>query len=61
MSEAEGWTVFFNHRTGEKVDLPREGGVYVDLHAALVRRAEESTQIREKWENRRVISRRANL
>ncbi|KAI9038736.1 uncharacterized protein KD926_010471 [Aspergillus affinis] len=62
VAEAEGWMVFFNHRTGKKVDLPREGGVYADLHAALVRRAEESTQVRRKWEeNWKVASRRANL
>ncbi|PLB43822.1 hypothetical protein P170DRAFT_514137 [Aspergillus steynii IBT 23096] len=60
VAEAEGWTVFFDHRTGKKADLPREGGVYANLHAALVRRAEESTQVRRKWEENRK-SRRANL
>jgi hypothetical protein len=48
--EASSWLLFVDYGTGKKVDLLRLGGVYADLHAALVEREEQCQFRREAWE-----------
>lgn len=41
---------FFNYDTGKPANLIEAGGVYKDLHDALVARMEKENKIAEQWE-----------
>ncbi|KAI1347665.1 hypothetical protein F5Y01DRAFT_294500 [Xylaria sp. FL0043] len=50
VAEASGWVVFYDYSKGMPADLIQAGGVYADLHAALVQKAKVAGQKRAQWE-----------
>ncbi|ATZ47338.1 hypothetical protein BCIN_02g06280 [Botrytis cinerea B05.10] len=50
VAENTGYMTFFNYDTGKPANLIEAGGVYKDLHDALVARMEKENKIAEQWE-----------
>ncbi|KAI1277937.1 hypothetical protein F5Y07DRAFT_407121 [Xylaria sp. FL0933] len=50
VAETNGWVVFYDYSKGKPASLIQAGGVYADLHAALVEKARVGKQKRAKWD-----------
>lgn len=50
MAENRGYVVFFDYSKGKPANLTQAGGVYADLHTALVKRVATANELAAKWE-----------
>ncbi|KAJ8127450.1 hypothetical protein O1611_g6185 [Lasiodiplodia mahajangana] len=49
VAESNGWVVFYDYSQGKPASLIQAGGVYANLHAALVEKSKVASQNRAKW------------
>ena len=49
VAECSGYIVFFDYKKGKLLNLLEEGGVYADLHAALIRRRDQEDERAAQW------------